>query len=160
MTQLVLPAAPLARRPFGAGRAVRYAAAATFGLLGLSIASVGISFPVVAGLIASGRVAPPASELAVFDSVAPFWGVIVVFGLLQVGGAVGSLERRSWGAVLAVVAALALIAVATLSQVGVAFGAISMDPGGRVVAVALGAVATLLVGATLFTSPDDRARDS
>jgi hypothetical protein len=156
MTQLVLSTARVGQlRPrFGSARAVRYAAAATFTGIGLLIASVGISFPIVAGLIASGRVAAPASELAIFEGIAPFWGVIVVFGLLQVGGAVGSLERRRWGRALAMVAAFALVSVVTVSQVGVAVGAVSMDPAGRVVAVTLGAVATLLMVATLLTSSD------
>jgi hypothetical protein len=157
MTQLVLstPRVVQARPRFGSARAVRYAAAATFAALGLLIASVGISFPIVAGLIASGRVAAPASELATFDAIAPFWGVVVLFGLLQIGGAAGSLERRRWGRALALVAALALLSVVTVSQVGVAIGAASMDPAGRAVAVALGTIATALTVAALLRPRDD-----
>ena len=149
MTQIALPAPT---RSLGSIRTARIGALVATTVLagvGLVIASVGIAFPVVEGVLASGRVVAPPGDVAIFESIAPYWGVIVLFGLVQVAGAVGALDRGAIGRLVAIGAAGLLLVGAVGAQLAAAAGTLELDVVGRAVAATmsgLAGVALLAVG--------------
>ena len=149
MTQLAIP--PHARS-IGSMRTARIGtvvATTVLAAVGLVIASVGISFPVVEGVLTSGRVVASPRDVAIFESIAPYWGAIVLFGLVQVAGAVGALDQGRIGRLVAIGAAGLLLLAAVGAQLAATAGTLELDAIGRAVAATisgLAGVALLAVG--------------
>ncbi|HEX4930593.1 MAG TPA: hypothetical protein VFV62_07770 [Gaiellaceae bacterium] len=141
MTQLALPTSA---RSLGLIRTARIGAMVATTVLagaGLVIASVGISFPIVEGVLASGRVVASPRDIAIFESIAPYWGAIVLFGLLQVAGAVGALDQGRIGRLVAIGAAGILLIAAVGTQLAATAGTIELDVAGRAVAATMSGLA-------------------
>jgi hypothetical protein len=145
MTQLALPVPATRVTPARLGRAGSIAAATILASVGLVVASVGIAFPVVEGVVASGGVAVSARDLAIFETILPYWGLIVLFGVVLVAGGVGALDRGRIGRVVAIAAAGLLLVPAMAGQLAGVTGALDLDVAGRVVAASLSGLAGIAI---------------
>jgi hypothetical protein len=152
MTQLTLPA-PASTSPWvGASRIGSIVSATVLAGLGLVIASTGIALPVVDSVLASGRVIAPARDVAIFESILPFWGLIVAFGAAVIAGAVGALDQGRIGRLVAIAAAGMILVPAVWVQLAGSAGAVELDVAGRAVAATISGLAGVaLLGVAIST---------
>ena len=150
MTHLAYPVHAPALGGDRLGRIASVTAAGVLATLGLVAVGTGIAFPVVDSVLATGRVTAPPDDLALFESILPFWGLIVGFGALLVAGAAGALDRGRYGRPLAIAAASLVLLPAVAAQLAGAAGSLELDTAGRAVAAALSGLAGVaLLGAAL-----------
>lgn len=120
-----------------------FAAAAIFGMIGVSLVALAAAFPLALEVIADQGLAIPAADLALARQVAPLWPALALAGTVNLAAGLAVLDGGVLGKTIALVVAGAGAALST------AIALVAAAPGAEVAAAVGGAYGVALIGTIL-----------